>query len=101
MSTLSLEGCTYAVSRADFEPQQLWTDTPQHRSLLAAYEAACQKSSRYAVGALKAERAGWPDAPMCKAKAAHWETVADTLRAVLSMEIDEGKEEILLPDPWE
>lgn len=56
-----------------------------NRRLLAAYEAASEKSSRNAVAALKAERTGWPDVPQYKAKAAHWETVADTLGAVLSI----------------
>lgn len=101
MSMLSLEGLTHAISRADFDRKQEWSDTPQHRRLLDAYEAACRKSSSCAVHALKAERAGWSDAELYKVKAAHWETVADTLGAVLSMEIDDGTEEILLPDLWD
>ncbi|OPD98669.1 hypothetical protein AO994_30385 [Pseudomonas aeruginosa] len=100
MSTLSLAGCTHAIGRSDFEQNQQWPDTPQNRRLLAAYGAACEKSSNCAVAALSAERGGWSDVDRYKAKAAHWETVANTLGAVLSMEIDEGREEIMLPDPW-
>jgi hypothetical protein len=67
---------------------------------LAAYGAACERSSTFAVAALSAERGGWRDVEQYKAKAAYWEAVANTLGAVLSMEIDGGREEILLPDPW-
>lgn len=100
MTTLSLAGCTHAISRSDFERDQQWPDTPQNRRLLAAYGAACERSSNCAIAALSAERSGWTDVDQYKAKAAHWETVANTLGAVLSMEIDEGREELLLPDPW-
>ncbi|MBA6105909.1 hypothetical protein [Pseudomonas monteilii] len=101
MSTLSLAGSTHAVSRHDFEQNQEWPDTPQNRRLLSAYGAACERSSTAAVAALNAERGGWTDVDQYKAKAAHWETVANTLGAVLSMEIEKGREEILLPDPWQ
>lgn len=100
MSTLSLAGSAHAISRSDFEPDQEWPDTPQNRRLLAAYGVVCERSSKCAVTALTAERAGWADVAQYKAKAVHWETVATTLGAVLSMEIDGGQEEILLPDPW-
>jgi hypothetical protein len=69
-------------------------------SHLCQKPAACDRSSNCAVAALSAERGGWTDVDQYKVKAAHWETVANTLGAVLSMEIDEGREEILLPDPW-
>ncbi|GLO06570.1 hypothetical protein PPUJ20005_05380 [Pseudomonas putida] len=69
--------------------------------MLAAYGVACEKSSVCAVAALNAERGGWTDVDQYKAKAAHWETVANTLGAVLSMEIEMGREEIILPDPWQ
>lgn len=100
MSTLSLAGSTHAISRSDFEQDQQWPDTPQNRHLLAAYTTACERSSSCAVAALSAERGGWNDVEQYKAKAAHWEAVASTLGAVLSMEIDGGREDILLPDPW-
>lgn len=100
MSTLSLAGCTHAISRLDFEQDQQWPDTPQNRHLLAAYGAACEQSSNCAIAALTAERGGWRNVEEYKAKAAHWETVANTLGAVLSMEIHGGRESILLPDPW-
>lgn len=100
MSTLSLAGCTHAISRSDFEQDQQWPDTPRNRRLLAAYGTACDRSSNCAISALSAERGGWTDVDHYKAKAAHWETVASTLAAVLSMEIDEATVEILLPDPW-
>lgn len=100
MSTLSLAGSTHTISRHDFEQNQEWPDTPQNRRLLAAYGSACELSSTSAVAALNAERGGWTDVGQYKAKAAHWETVAETLMSVLSMEIEKGREEILLPDPW-
>lgn len=101
MSTLSLAGSTHAISRHDFEQNQEWPDTPQNRRLLAAYGAACERSSTSAIAALSAERGGWRDVDQRKAQAAHWETVANTLGAVLSMEIEKGREEIILPDPWQ
>lgn len=93
MSTLSLAGCTHTVSRSDLERDQQWPDTPQNLRLLAAYGAVCERSSNCAIAALSAERGGWADVDHYKVKAAHWETVASPLGAVLSMEIDEGREE--------
>lgn len=101
MSTLSLEGRIHAISRADFERDQTWSDTPQNRRLLSAYEMACEKSARCAIAALRAERAEQPNATQYKAKATHWETVAEILAAVLNMEIDGGRDEILLTDHWD
>jgi len=54
----------------------------------------------YARAALKAEREESPKTQKCKAHAAYWETVAETLEAVLSMVISGGDEEIALSDPW-
>ncbi len=101
MPNLSLEACPHAARRNEFERNQEWPDTPQNRRLLAAYEVASENSSKCAVAALKAERADWPNVPQYKARAAHWETVTETLGAVLSMEIDAGAEEIILTDHWE
>ncbi|MDD1016962.1 hypothetical protein [Pseudomonas rubra] len=100
MSTICLEGFTHAASRAYFERNQEWPDTPENRRLLAGYEATSRNSSRYAIAALKAEREESPNIQKCKAQAAYWETVAETLEAVLSMVIAGGAEEIVLSDPW-
>lgn len=100
MPTISLGGFTHAACRADFERNQEWPDTPENRRLLAGYETASRNSSMYARAALKAEREESPNTQKCKAQAAYWETVAETLEAVLSMVISGGDEEIALSDPW-
>lgn len=101
MPTLSLDDYVHARTRNYFEKGQEWDDTAQNRQLLAAYDSACEKSSSFAISSLHAEKVGWSDADQLKIKAGHWQVVVDTLSAVLSMEIDGGKTEILLPDPWE
>lgn len=87
MPTIPLEGFTHVACRDDFERNQEWPDTPENRCLLAGYETASRNSSMYARSALKAEREESPNTQKCKAQAAYWETVAETLEAVLSMVI--------------
>lgn len=100
MPTISLEGFTHAADRAYFERDQEWPDTPENLRLLGGYETASRNSSMYARAALKAEREESPNTQKCKAQAGYWETVAETLEAVLSMVIEGGNEEIALSDPW-
>lgn len=99
MPTISLEGFTHPASRAYFERNQEWPDTPENRRLLAGYETASRNSSMYARVALKAEREESPNTHKCKAQAAYWETVAETLEAVLSMVITGGMRKLCFQIP--
>jgi hypothetical protein len=100
MSGLSIKDYSHAYAIQFFEADQEWPDSARIRQLLAAYDISCRRAASEARAALLAERSGWEDVALRKARAAHWQSVADTLGSVLSMELDEGGCEVLLPDPW-
>lgn len=100
MPTLSLSDYRYAYAASYFEDRQTWPDTARNQHLLDAYNEACRLAAREARSALITERTDCDGVDQHKAKAAHWQSVADSLGAVLSMEIDDCESEIILPDPW-
>jgi hypothetical protein len=100
MSRLSIKEYSHAYAAQFFEDDQEWPDSERVRRLLVAFDVSCCNAASGARSAILAERVGWADVACRKARAAHWLSVADTLGAVLSMELNEGGNEILLPDPW-